>query len=188
MKLSQWARNQGVTYKTAWRWFRAGLLPVPVRQLPTGTILVEEPVPLGERGAVAIYARVSSADQQQDLDRQVARLVSWANEQKMAVGVTVTEIGSGLNGRRSKLLKLLSDPKVGTIVVEHRDRLMRFGSEYVEAALRASGRKLVVVDSEELNDDLVQDMIDVLTSFCARLSGRRSARNRALKALEAVRS
>ena len=95
-------------------------------------------------------------------------------------------MGSGLNGHRPKLLKLLVDPRVKTIVVEHRDRLMRFGFEYVEADLRAQGRRIAVVDSGEVKDDLVQDMIEVLTSFCARLYGRHSAKNKAKKALEAI--
>src|ERR1700756_5364465 len=93
---------------------------------------------------------------------------------------------SGLNGRRPKLIKLLANPKIQTIVVEHRDRLMRFGAEYVEAALTAQERKLLVMESSEVNDDLVQDMIEVLTSFCARLYGRRSARHKASKALHAM--
>lgn len=95
-------------------------------------------------------------------------------------------MGSGLNGHRPKLLKLLADPRVKAIVVEHRDRLMRFGFEYVEAALRAQDRRIAVVDSGEVKDDLVQDMIEVLTSFCARLYGRRSAKNKAKKVLEAI--
>ena len=83
-------------------------------------------------------------------------------------------------------MRLLADPAVRTIVVEHRDRLARFGSEYIEAALRAGGRRLAVVDDSEMRDDLVQDMIAVLTSFCARLYGRRAAKNRAQKALAAA--
>ena len=63
---------------------------------------------------------------------------------------------------------------------------MRFGFEYVEAALVAQGRQIVVIDQSEVKDDLVQDMIEVLTSFCARLYGRRSAKNKAKKALEAI--
>lgn len=74
---------------------------------------------------------------------------------------------------------MLRSPEYGAIVVEHRDRLARFGSEYIEAALAASGRRLIVIEPDEVKDDLVQDMIDVLTSFCARLYGRRSARRRA---------
>jgi putative resolvase len=83
-------------------------------------------------------------------------------------------------------MRLLADPTVKTIVVEHRDRLARFGSEYIEAALAASGRRLVVVDETEMKDDLVQDMVDVLTSFCAHLYGRHTAKNRAAKALAAA--
>jgi putative resolvase len=72
--------------------------------------------------------------------------------------------------------------------VEHRDRLMRFGAEYVESALSAQGRKLVVIDPSELNNDLVEDMIAVLTSFCARLYGKRSAKNKAKKALQSIQA
>ncbi|ABZ84026.1 resolvase, n terminal domain [Heliomicrobium modesticaldum Ice1] len=184
MKLSEWAKKNGITYRTAWQWFKAGKLPVPAVQMPTGTILIQEGGK--HEGKVALYARVSSADQKSDLDRQVSRLLTYANEQGWDVGEAVTEIGSGLNGRRPKLMKLLADPKVKVIVVEHRDRLMRFGFEYVESALVAQGRRIVVVDQSELKDDLVQDMIEVLTSFCARLYGRRSAANKAKKAMEAM--
>lgn len=72
------------------------------------------------------------------------------------------------------------------IVVEHRDRLARFGAEHIEAALAAAGRQLVVVGTSEMKDDLAQDMIDALTSFCARLYGRRAAKNRAEKGLKAA--
>ena len=154
-------------------------MPVPWRQLPTGTIVVDAPEPVTcER--VALYARVSNHDQRADLDRQLARLSQYAAEQNLHVVESVSEVGSGLNGKRRKILRLLYDANVNAIVVEHRDRFARFGSEYLEAALAASGRRLIVVDSAEMNDDLVQDMIAVLTSFCARLYGRRSARNRAI--------
>ena len=184
MKLSEWAKRNGISYKTAWRWIKQGRFPVPYEQTPSGTILVRDTH--DEDGIVAIYARVSSSDQKGDLDGQIARLLEYANRQGWAVAQTVDEVGSGLNGHRPKLLKLLADPRVKTIVVEHRDRLMRFGFEYVEAALRAQDRRIAVVDSGEVKDDLVQDMIEVLTSFCARLYGRRSAKNKAKKALEAI--
>jgi putative resolvase len=70
---------------------------------------------------------------------------------------------------------------VTVVVVEHRDRLGRMNTELVESALSAHGRRLVVLDDGEVADDLVRDMVKVLTSFCARLYGRRSARDRALK-------
>jgi putative resolvase len=145
-------------------------------------ILVDEPVAGSERGA-GLYARVSSHDQRADLDRQVARLTGWAAQAGHRVVRVEAEIGSGMNGARPKVRRLLSDSKVTTVVVEHRDRLGRMNVELVEAALSAAGRRLVVLDPGEVDDDLVRDMTEVLTSFCARLYGRRSARNRAQKAL-----
>ena len=187
MKLSAWAKANGLAYQTAWRMWRAGKLPIPAEQLPTGTVLVHPPkAPTVE--SVAIYARVSSADQKADLERQLGRLAEYASRERLMVIRSVSEIGSGLNGHRAKIMRLLSDPAVQTIVVEHRDRLARFGSESIEAALAACGRKLVVVDETEMKDDLVEDMIDVLTSFCARLYGRRAAKNRAAKALAAAQA
>jgi putative resolvase len=105
----------------------------------------------------------------------------------LTVTRTVAEVGSGVNGNRPKLRRLLADPGVMVIVVEHRDRLARFGVEQVQAALSAHGRRILVADPGETTDDLVRDMVDVLTSFCARLYGRRGARNRAVRAVTAVK-
>jgi putative resolvase len=90
-------------------------------------------------------------------------------------------------GKRPKLARILSDPCATLIVVEHRERLARFGVEHLQAALAAQGRRIVVIDDGETTDDLVRDMIEVLTSMCARLYGRRGARNRAMRALTATR-
>jgi putative resolvase len=73
------------------------------------------------------------------------------------------------------------------VVAEHRDRLARFGVEHLDTALAAQGRRIVVADAGEMTDDLVRDMIEVLTSMCARLYGRRGARNRAMRAITATR-
>jgi putative resolvase len=188
MKLSEWAKHQGIRYETAWRWFKAGKIPVPVEQTATGTILVKERVGTTGETEAAIYARVSSGDQKGGLDGQVSRLVQYASEKKLKIVCTVTEIGSGLNGDRPKLKKLLSNPEIKIVLVEHRDRLMRFGGEYVESSLAAQGRRIIVADENEVKDELVQDMIEVLTSFCARLYGRRSAKNKVRKALAAIES
>jgi len=185
MKLSDWAKENGLDYKTAYRLYRSGKFPLPTEQLATGTILVHK-MPKKNRDA-ALYARVSSSDQREDMERQMQRLRDFASANGLHVVKEVAEIGSGLNGKRKKLIKLLGDPKIGLIVVEHRDRLARFGSEYISIVLEASGRKLCIINETECADDLVQDMIDVLTSFCARLYGRRSAKNKANKAMEAIR-
>ncbi len=163
-------------------------MPVPARRLASGTIWVDA-APGGGCGGgrAAVYARVSSHDQRADLDRQVARLTGWATGQGLMVGEVVCEVGSGMNGSRPKLRRILSDPSVTVIVVEHRDRLARFGVEQLESALAAAGRRVLVSDPGETSDDLVRDMIEVLTSMCARLYGRRGARNRAMRAITAAK-
>jgi len=181
----QWADRQGVSYTTARRWFAAGRLPVPARRVG-GLILVGESAGPELAGLVTVYARVSSADQKADLDRQVARMTAWAAGEGPPVGKVVTEVGSALNDKRRKFLALLCDQSVTTIVVEHRDRFARFGAEYVEAALTASGRRLLVVDPAGVDDDLVRDVTEILTSLCARLYGRKTAANRARRAVEAA--
>lgn len=187
MNLTEWARAQGVAPRTAYRWFREGTLPVPAERVGPRTILVNidanaSPV----TGGVGLYARVSSHDQKPDLERQTARLSAWAVKAGHKVVRVESEIASGMNGTRTKARRLLADPAVTTVVVEHKDRLGRMNVELVEAALSATGRRLVVLDDGEAEDDLVRDMAEVLTLFCARLYGRRSAKNRARKALEAA--
>ena len=161
-------------------------MPVPARRLESGTIWVDVAAE-SATGRVVGYARVSSHDQRSDLDRQVARLTAWATCHGYAVAEVVCEVGSGLNGKRPKLRRVLSDPSATVVVVEHRDRLARFGVEHLEAALGASGRRIVIADSGETTDDLVREMIEVLTSMCARLYGRRGARNRAMRAVTAAK-
>jgi putative resolvase len=184
VNLTDWARSQSLHPQTAYRWFREGRLPVPAVRVNQRTVLIApDATAATPSGALGLYARVSSHDQRSDLDRQVARLTEWAANTGQTVVRVEAEVGSGMNGARSKLRRLLADPRVTVVVVEHRDRLARMNAELVEAALSAHGRRLVVLDSGEVDDDLVRDMVEVLTSFCARLYGRRSARNRAEKAL-----
>ncbi len=185
MNLKEWAGVQGIHPVTAYRWFRDGKLPVPARRVG-GLILVDAPGASVPTGRVAVYARVSSADQRADLDRQVARVTAWATGEGLSVGRVVTEVGSALNGKRRRFLTLLRDESVATIVVEHRDRFARFGAEYVEAALSAQGRRLLVVDPAAVDDDLVRDVTELLTARCARLYGRRAAKDRAARLTAAV--
>lgn len=184
VKLAKWAEQNGLTYKGAYRLYRAGQLPHHVEQLPTGTLIVYPEVVANVR--VALYGRVSSNDQKADLERQMGRLRQYAAAQGLSIAVEQQEIGSGLNGHRRKLIGLLEDKTITTIIVEHRDRLARFGVEYVEAAMSAAGKSLIVLNETEKTDDLVQDFVDVVTSMCARIYGRRSAKNRAKRALEAA--
>ena len=153
--------------------------------MPNGRYYVV--VPAQNDGRLVVYARVSSADQKEDLDRQVGRVVEWVTQQGLRPDDVVKEVGSGLNGNRLRLRRLVADHTVNTIVVEHRERLCRFGFQYVEAALVGRGARILVMEDGELEDDLVRDVTEVMTSLCARLYGRRSARRRAERALAAAK-
>lgn len=193
MKLSEFAKKRGISYQTAWRWFKTGKFPpgITAEQMPTGTVIVtdasfpSEPTELPSPGSgVYLYARVPTPDQKNELEAQLGRLAAYAAAQGWTVIESVTEIGSGFSERRPELMRLLSNPDVKAILIEHRDRLLRFGSAYVETSLRAQGRKLIVMEPFEFKGDLAQDMVEVLTSFCVQLYGHRPAKNKVRKALK----
>ncbi|MER7959675.1 IS607 family transposase [Streptomyces sp. NPDC096030] len=188
MNLTEWAKTQGVHRQTAYRWFREGTLPVPAQRVGPRTILVNvgvNAVP-GAIDGLALYARVSSHDQKAGLERQVARLSRWAAQAGHRVVRVEAEVASGMNGARPRAKRLLADPDVTTVMAGHEDRLGRMNTELAGAALSAHGRRLMVLDDGEAEDGLVRDMAEVLTSLCARLYGRPSAKNRARRALEAA--
>src|SRR5947207_14962137 len=102
MNLTEWAKAQGVHPHTAYRWFREGILPVPATRVGPRTILVNVEAAGGgpeSATAVGLYARVSSHDQESDLERQVARLSAWAARAGLRVVRVEAEVGSGMNGR-----------------------------------------------------------------------------------------
>lgn len=180
MKLSRYAKQAGVSYKTAWRWWKSGQLDA--YQTPTGTVIVREPtLPTLPTGRIALYARVSSADQKSDLERQMQRLRDYAAAKGYAVSKEVSEIASGLTDHRPKLSKLLTDLTVGTLIVEHRDRLTRFGYEYIRQLLEVQGRHLEVLFPSDTENELVDDFVAVITSMAARIYGQRSSRQKAAK-------
>ena len=184
MRLSVYAKKMGVTYKTAFRWWKSGRLDA--YQIETGTIIVREPATAQEAASVALYARVSSADQKEDLDRQMQRLKDYAAAHGYQVSKTVSELASGLNDQRPKLMKLLTDASVGVIVVEHRDRLTRFGFHYIEQLMQMQGRRLEVIFPSDTDNDLVDDFIAVMTSMASRIYGRRTSKRRAEKIKQCV--
>ncbi|OZG62133.1 integrase [Bifidobacterium hapali] len=170
-------------------------MPVPFEYTPTGSIMIHDPkyehdtrTLQTENTHTVCYARVSSADQKTDLQRQTDRLKAFAINMGVTNPQIVQEIGSGMNGSRRKLNRILADPTVTTIIVEHRDRFARMNMELVESSLQAQDRRIIVVDDHELDDDLVRDMTEVLTLFCARLYGRRSASHKAQLMLKAAES
>lgn len=180
MKLSQYAKQQGISYRTALRWFRAGT--IKGYQAPTGTIIVTvgEDTP-AQVGKVAIYARVSSPEHRDNLERQAERLTAYCAMRGYQVAQVVKEVASGVNDSRPKLLALLRDTSITRIVVEHRDRLTRFGFHYVETLLQAHGRTVEVVNladnlADNDQEDFIADLVALVYSFTARRYGQRRAK------------
>src|SRR5258707_12935854 len=164
MKLSEYAKQVGVTYKTVYHWWKAGQLDA--YQLPTGSIIVREATPSAT--GVALYARVSSAEQKAEVTRQLHRLREYAAARGYQVVSEVTEIASGLNDERPRLTKLLTDAQVGVIVVEHRDRLTRFGYGYLATLLEHQGRRVEEIFPTGTRNDLGDEFLSGTTSMAAR--------------------
>jgi predicted site-specific integrase-resolvase len=134
VKLSDYSKHIGVSYRTAWRWFKAGNLSG--FQTPTGTIIVDDPRKSEARdhlvGKTVIYTRVSAAENKSNLEGQAKRIRDYYAAKGYPVSIIVKEIGSGVNDSRPKLLRILKDPSISQIVVEHKDHLTRFGFRYLK--------------------------------------------------------
>jgi putative resolvase len=143
----------------------------------------------GEIRAV-IYARVSSDKQRREgnLDRQVERLRSYCSAKGYRVVDVVTDIASGLNEERSGLWKIFDmviRKQIDVVVVEFRDRLTRFGFEYLKRFFESHGARVEVVEESEKSyeEELIEDFVSIITSFAARIYGKRSQRFRKIKKL-----
>lgn len=183
MKLSKYAKKVGLCYQTAWNLFHAG--QIKGYQLPTGTIIVtEEDIVKSTQNIIQkciIYARVSSHQQKDDLQRQSERLSLYANAKGYIIYKNIQEIGSGLNDNRSKLIDILTRElnNFDILIIEHKDRLTRFGFNYIELLLKQNNIQIEIINPI-INDkeDLIQDFVSLITSFCARIYGQRKNKRR----------
>ncbi|HEY5157953.1 MAG TPA: IS607 family transposase [Anaerolineales bacterium] len=151
--------------------------------MDTGIILIPEPIrapQTAERPVkVVLDKRVSAAENKDKLDGQAIRLRDYCTAKGYPVKWAFKEIGSGVNDNRPKLLQLLTDPRINRIFVEHKDRLTRFGYTYIEQLLKMQDRRMEVIDlAENGNEDLIQDFVSSVTSFCAHLYGQRCSRRK----------
>jgi putative resolvase len=130
---------------------------------------------------------VFSSENKKNLDTQAERLMSWCKAQGWSVGKVVKEVGSGINDQRPKFLALLTNPATRRIMVEHKDRASRFGEAYIQTLLRMQERELVVVNSADTaQDDLMADLVAIITSFTAQIVGRRRAKRKTEQMLAAL--
>ena len=156
IRLSRWARENGISIRTAYRWYHNGALPHRARQLPSGAIIVYPPRP---PDIATIYARVARRKMTSDLDRQIGVCMGFAS----SIGLSVTDVVKEVAGvRRPKLEAVLSNRRVSVVLVETKDRLARVGFRLVEAALRADCRRILFADPSEMTLDRDQDLKDMI--------------------------
>lgn len=183
MKLSEYAKKNSITYQAAWNHFNKGLIP-GARQLPSGTVVIDEIVESKKPEYVVIYARVSSSENKSNLETQAERLQQFCAAKGWVVNEIVKECASGLNDNRPKLSKILTERKATKIVVEHKDRLTRFGFNYIKMLL--TDCEIVVVNECETDQDLFEDFVSLVTSFCARIYGKRRTKRKTEQIINAL--
>jgi predicted site-specific integrase-resolvase len=177
MKLSDYAKKLGVSYRTAWNHYKAGQIP-HAKKLPSGLIIVDDEE-IKTKDRTAVYARVSSSENKANLISQSKRVQDFCAAKGWVVSIVIEECGSGLNDDRKKLRKLLLDKSVTRIVVEHKDRLTRFGFNYIKDLWH--GEIVIINEVVEDESDLMQDFVSLVTSFTARLYGRRRSKRQTEK-------
>lgn len=175
MKLSTWCKLQGICYHTGFRWFHQGKIPNAI-QMDNGTILINEPQQNFQDQNTYIYARVSNHDRKSQLETQIKRCEDFCIANGWAIQKTFKEIASGMNDSRPELLKLLRlKPK--RIVIENKDRLTRFGFNYIKE-LMPNTEIIIINNCAEDKEDLMKDLISVITSFCGKLYSIRRKTNK----------
>lgn len=184
LKISEYAKKVRCTVRTVWNRINKGR--IEAKKTEHGwRVYVEDGI---AEPRYAVYARVSSAENKDNLERQKQRLLDFCAAKGWPVAKSVEEVGSGLNDERKKLAKLLADQSITHIVVEHKDRFSRFGFRYVAQLLEQQGRKIVVINEQDNErDDLMEDFVSIITSFTARLYGRRISKRRTEKLIEELK-
>jgi predicted site-specific integrase-resolvase len=184
MKLSQYAKKIGVGYQTAWLWFKSGKIDGAYK-LPSGSVFVpDDKTENKEEYGVILYARTSSFQNKKLLENQARRLEEYAISKGYHIKQTVKEFGSGLNDERKQLTKILQENKFDKIIVEHKDRLTRFGFNWIQ--LLTGNRIEVINESKEKDEDIVKDLISIIHCFSARIYGLRKSQRLKTKIEKAI--
>jgi putative resolvase len=195
IKISEYAKLMGISHKTAWRWYRSGVISGEVIGPRNIFIDVEEnpknvppTFPIQTSKSVFIYCRVSTRRDKENLDRQIERVKEYCRGKGYQITQVIAEVASGMNDKRPKLISLLKNDEAKIIVVEHKDRLTRFGFNYIDEMLQMQNRQIEVIDlSDHPQDDLMDDLVSVITSFCANLYGQRRGSQISKKTIELLK-
>ena len=186
VKIGEAAKILGVNPQTLRRWEDGGLIQ-PAKRTPKGTRLYSLQELLGANDLASptiAYARVSSSDQKEDLERQHAVLEAFCNKNGWRTEI-IRDLGSGMNYNKKGLLRLLElivRGQMSRLVITHKDRLLRFGGEIVFRLCELKGIEVVIINKGEavpsFEEELTQDVMEIMTVFCAKLYGRRSHKSR----------
>lgn len=192
VKIGEAARLLGCSISTLRKWEASGEL-LPARKTAGGTryYATADLLGLGDSDAPTVcYARVSSHDQREDLDRQHTMLEAYCAAKGWRSEV-IKDLGSGMNYRKTglnRLLEMILRKQMRRLVITHKDRLLRFGSELVFALCAHQQIEIVIIhkgDQPSFEEELAKDVLEIITVFSARLYGSRSRKNREL--LEAMK-
>lgn len=185
IKISEYAKRMSLHIRTAYRYFHSGKIE-GFQDKETKTIFIKNPFVKNNyesketRNRAVLYARISSGENKVNLEKQMERLKNYASTKGYKIVNEVKETGSGLNDKRKKLNSILeSKENYDFIVVEHKDRLTRFGFNCIEMLMKSQGKKIEVINEASSNkEDLIQDFISIITSFCAKIYGQRRCKRK----------
>ena len=182
LTIGEMARKLGVAVVTLRRWDRQGKLK-PLFRTVGGHRRYGDEVETSNGDMTILYSRVSSHDQKADLERQSQRLALFAEVKGWIRRETISDLGSGLNFRKKGLLRLIDvilNRRISRLVLENKDRLLRFGSDLIFRLCSAQGIEVVVVEEtpRSFELDLARDVLEIITVFSSRLYGARSAKRK----------
>ncbi len=187
IKIGEASKLLGVQPQTLRRWEAAGLI-VPAKRTPKGTRLysLQDLLDMNDKTLPTIgYARVSSNDQKEDLERQHAVLESYCHKNGWQTEI-IRDLGSGMNYKKKGLLQLLDlivNGQISRLVITHKDRLLRFGTDLIFRICEIKGIEVVIInkgDQPSFEEELTQDVMEIMTVFCAKLYGRGSHKSKKL--------
>jgi predicted site-specific integrase-resolvase len=194
-KITDVATQLGVSRATLYNWRKSGIIEFEksesgglnfISENTYNKLLNIEKETLEEK--VIIYCRVSSTVNKKNLYTQKERLINYCNAKGYQIYKIIEEFGSGINDKRPKLQKLLEEQDFTKIVVEHKDRLSRLGFNYLEVLLNKSNKKIEVVNSVDTDEeDIIQDFVSIITSYCARIYGKRRSKRKTEKLIKELK-
>ena len=186
--LKEFAQERRSSYRTTWNYFKAGWIRCASKN-ELGKILIDDRAHPQKPDYVVCCARVVSSENKLNIDKQAERLVDYCAANGYQVKAVVKECASGLNDKRPKLLKILTHEEVTRMVIEHPDRITRFGFNFLKEWMQLKGCEIEVINNViDDKEDLMKDWVSLVTSFTARWYGLRRSTQKAEPLIEALKN